>query len=136
MCFQHDLRVDHPRFLVRSFDQTFGQDVVDNMVFKANEIMDSANASNLLMANDFDGLEKFLANPKESVGINAAERSVWYSRMAAKKAQIAEEERTSAASAAKAEQDSRIEGVKILYDKLDREGRYNEADALWDAVYL
>lgn len=113
----------------------FGQDVVDNMVFKANEIMDSANASNLLMANDFDGLEKFLANPKESVGINAAERSVWYSRMAAKKAQIAEEERTSAASAAKAEQDSRIEGVKTLYDKLDREGRYNEADALWDAVY-
>ena len=113
----------------------FGQDVVDNMVFKANEIMDSANASNLLMANDFDGLEKFLANPKESVGINAAERSVWYSRMAAKKAQIAEEERTSAASAATAEQDSRIEGVKILYDKLDREGRYDEADALWDAVY-
>lgn len=113
----------------------FGQDVVDNMVFKANEIMDSANASNLLMANDFDGLEKFLANPKESVGINAAERSVWYSRMAAKKAQIAEEERTSAASAATAEQGSRIEGVKILYDKLNREGRYNEADALWDAAY-
>lgn len=103
----------------------------DELIFKANSMMDNANVANLLLKNDFEGVRNLLKNAEITHTIDASERATWISRLEAREKEYYKlQEETK-----KALKDPRQLAIVDAYNALKQNGMFSEADKLRNDVY-
>lgn len=104
---------------------------VDNMIFKANQMMDNANIANLIAAGTEESLkaaEAFLKSPETSVTIDAYKRSGWFGQISDAYARLEREK------AKNVKEDPTASLLLDAYVQLKRTGNSEAADDLYRLV--
>ena len=104
---------------------------VDNLIFKANQMMDNANIANLISAGTEESLkaaEAFLRSPETSVTIDAYKRSGWFGQISDAYARLEKEKAKSA------KEDPTASLLLDSYIQLKRTGNSAAADDLYRLV--
>lgn len=109
----------------------YSMKAADELIFKANVMMDNANLANLLSRGDFSGARELLKNVEQSHTIDAMDRSVWLDRITAKEKEykkLKEETKQKI-------KDQRLVSIIDAYNQLKQANMFSEADKLRDDVY-
>lgn len=104
---------------------------VDNLIFKANQMMDNTNIANLISAGTEESLkaaEAFLRSPETSVTIDAYKRSGWFGQISDAYARLEREKAKSA------KEDPTASMLLDSYIQLKRTGNSAAADDLYRLV--
>ena len=103
----------------------------DELIFKANTMMDNANIANSLLQNDFKAVRSLLKNAEITHTIDASERATWISRLEAREKEYYKlQEETK-----KTLKDPRQLAIVDAYNALKQNGMFSEADKLRNDVY-
>lgn len=103
----------------------------DELIFKANTMMDNASLANALLKNDFNSVRKLLKNAEITHTIDASERATWMSRLEAREKEYYKlQEETK-----KTLKDQRQLAIIDAYNELKQKGMFTEADKLRNDVY-